>query len=334
MKITDAILRALSHLRQREAADDADSPEQIELSRAWLRALPEPEVRAADRVRRRARATLAEPPPSRLPLLVPPVVVLAASLALWVGFRAMQPPGPPAALDIAIEPATAQTLVPVAPDVRMLANGRGQMYGTTRSPRLQWAEGRVELEITPNKGVDLLVSTDEGTARVVGTGFSVDRDAFGTTVAVVHGRVAVDCAAGPSALLSAGESLECVPTRPSALLGRARAQSRRGDGPDAVLATLALATRADNPAALAGEILAMRVDVLYRAGRAAEAVAAARQYLDEGHAPRRQELRRIATAIVLQESGCTEALALLQQAVDEGGTPEDAAALAACAAQQ
>lgn len=333
MKKPTSPFQLLSRLLGRDTPVEPEVDD-AQLTRAWLRALPEPEGRGAERVRRRVRASLAAPEPSRLPLLIPPALLAAASLALWVGWRAMQPPAPAVALDIAIETASDHSAMAVAPDVSMTANGRGQMFGTTRSPRLHWEEGKVELEITPNKGVDLVVSTDEGTARVVGTGFSVERTPFGTTVAVTHGRVAVDCSAGPSALLTAGEALECVHTRPSALLGRARAQVQRGDSAKEVLATLDLATRADNPEALAGEILAMRVTVQYRAGQTDDAITTARRYLDEGHAPRRQEVRRIATAALLDQAGCPAAMELLEQAVAEGGTPEDSAALAACQAQQ
>ena len=86
----------------------------------------------------------------------------------------------------------------------------------------------------------------------------------------------------------------------------------------------------DAPAPVSGEILALRVEVLRAAGRTPEALQVARQYLSEGHTPRRAEIRHIAASILFDQGGCKAAHALLAEAVAEGGDAADQAALSAC----
>ena len=45
------------------------------------------------------------------------------------------------------------------------------------------------MEVTPDRGVRLELTTEEAVVRVVGTVFEVDRGPFGTAVAVDHGTV-------------------------------------------------------------------------------------------------------------------------------------------------
>jgi hypothetical protein len=90
-------------------------------------------------------------------------------------------------------------------------------------PRLEWEQGTLKVEVEPERGIDLAVHTREAEVRVVGTRFSVTRDALGTGVVVTHGHVAVLCADGEKALLGAGEARVCPPTHAAGLLGRANA---------------------------------------------------------------------------------------------------------------
>lgn len=290
-----------------------------------LRDRSEPDDAALTRVERRVRSSLHIQRAHRLRPAWLAVTVATAASALILIYRSPSP------IDLNIETSTT-TAIPLARDVALEAAGRGHATGDERAPRLRWDEGTLGVEVTPNRGVDLEITTDEAIIRVIGTGFSVDRGALGTAVAVRHGRVSVDCIAGGSSILTQGQSVECAPTRPSGLLARARAQAARGDAPDVVLATLSQADRPDDPPALAGEIVALQVDVLRNAGRDDEALAAARRYLDAGYTPRRPEIRRIASAILYAHGGCSEALPLLRQAVSEGGDAEDAQALSACEA--
>lgn len=299
-------------------------------TRDLLRNLPEPDDRAATRVRRRVRATLAERAEPRRGWV--PWTLAGACAAAAVALVVLRPP-PPQPLDLEIASEQASQAITLSEHVRLAAQGRGHAAGTDRAPRVQWDQGSLSVDVDPGQGVDLMVSTDEATVRVVGTSFVVERSALGTQVSVQRGVVQVNCASGSESRLTAGDGVECVPVRPPTLLGRARALSARGDPPEAVLEALDAAERPDNPAALAGEILALRVDTLRHAGRDAEALAAAQRYLDAGYTPRRQEVRRIAASLSFARGGCAEALPLLREAAADGGAPEDTQALAACEAR-
>ncbi len=301
-------------------------------TRPLLEQLPLPDDFAARRVRRSVERSLAA---ARPPLLAGGrsrllgVAVAMAALVMVVGVRALLAPIP---LELPID-APAASDIQLAEHVRLTAEGRGHATGTDRAPRIAWDEGSLGVEVTPGKGIGLQVVTDEAVVRVLGTGFTVRRDALGTTVKVLHGQVAVDCVAGDAHQLSVGQGVECPPIRPPALLGRARALSARGAEPDLVLLTLARAERADNPSALAGEILALQVDTLRRADRAEEALEVAERYLEAGYTPRRPEMLRIAAALRFARGGCSEAIPWLQRSVAEGGSPEDQQALEACQAR-
>lgn len=337
MSFIKRLLRAYGHStdpgpdaeRRLLARLTAEDPN-LEPTRALLRALPEPGPFAEARVRSRVKNSLVAPRPSRRPALTWAGAGVVATLTLitWLAWPQARPPQP-----IAVAIDTAGADIKLAPDVALHAEGRGHAGGTETAPLIEWEEGRVSVEVTPDQGIDLIVRTPEATVRVIGTGFTVERSALGTTVDVRHGRVQVDCVVGTTHQLSANASVECAPTRPAALLGRARAQASRGDSADVVLATLDSANQPGTPDAIRGELLAFRVETLNSAGRSDAALAAARQYLAEGHSPRRAEVRRIAAAILLKAGGCKAALPLLRDAVAEGGEASDQAALLACDAR-
>ena len=325
---------AEARLRERLLARAQSPDAERAHSRALLRALPAADPWAEKRLERRVRATVEAPRSARRPALVlTGAGALAAAIALLVAPRWSDPPEalPPAAIALLIDTSgRGAEDIPLAPEVALHVEGRGHAGGTEQAPLIEWEEGQLSVEVTPDRGVDLVVRTPEAVVTVVGTGFTVDRGALGTRVSVRHGKVQVDCAVGSSHLLGADASVECAPTRPAALLGRARAQAARGDDADAVLSTLDAATRSDTPAPVAGEVLALRVEVLRAAGRSAEALESARAYLAAGHTPRRAEIRHIAASILLDQGGCRAAYPLLAEAVAEGGDAADLAALAAC----
>ena len=180
-------------------------------------------------------------------------------------------------------------------DVRLTFDGLGSAGGSPDEPRIRWESGDLHVEVRPDRGVALVVETEDARIAVVGTAFDVRRSALGTTVAVDHGRVEVACADGTHRTLGAGEALTCLPTSAAAWTGRARAL-RAAQRPDAEVLEavdrgLALCD-ADGPER--GELLVLRLGVLIRAGRNAEAARTADEYLSAGFTAREAEVRAIA----------------------------------------
>jgi ferric-dicitrate binding protein FerR (iron transport regulator) len=237
------------------------------------------------------RHRLAEPP-RRSPALwgaalgVPVVLLFAA----WMnaGERVAAPP--PAARPLAIALGGAP-IVEAAPGVRLAVDGAGDVSGTERDVVVSWRAGTLGVDVQPDAGIALRVETPEGVARVVGTGFDVRREAFGTSVIVRHGIVEVACAGEVASRLVAGESRSCLPSTAAGLLGRARAQQRAGVAPDEVLVTLQAALDRSPDRHVRDELRVARIDVLVRAGRHRDALAEARAYVDDpGSSLRRSEI--------------------------------------------
>jgi hypothetical protein len=185
-------------------------------------------------------------------------------------------------------------------DVRLAVEGEGVLGGPASAPRIAWTRGSLEVDVTPGRGVDLVVSTPESTVHVIGTRFRVVRDALGTTVDVERGHVSARCAGAGGAPdadhdLFAGASVVCPPTRPAGLLARAIRREERGDPASDVLvdvdAGIRLAPAADP---IRSELLALRIELLLRAGHHDEAAAAAAVYLADPDAPRRDEVEALA----------------------------------------
>jgi hypothetical protein len=185
-------------------------------------------------------------------------------------------------------------------------DGSGSVTGDSRRLAARWEVGTIAFEVAPGRGVQLSVHTDEADVRVVGTGFELRRDALGTGVAVLHGVVAVGCAGLPERRLGVGETIECLPVTPAALLGRARAQQRRGDPLDAVIATLDAGAR-DATGPVATELRVFRASVLAAAGRAEEALVVAEAALAADPGGRRLELLRLSTTLATATGGCDRA---------------------------
>ncbi len=185
--------------------------------------------------------------------------------------------------------ATERTERALTPAVALAFRGSGSATGPFVSPRLHWDVGTLDVEVDPAAGIDLVVDTSEGRARVVGTGFTVTRDALGTTVEVAHGAVAVSCGDGWSGTLRATERHACLPLTASGWLMRVGALRDSGASPEvaleAVTRGLALAPPSDPVAA---ELLESRVEILLATGRIEEAREAARAYPADG--PRASDL--------------------------------------------
>ena len=105
------------------------------------------------------------------------------------------------------------------------------MAGTERSPHIVWHSGK-SIDVDPQAGLAVTVETTDGTSRVLGTVFRVDRSALGTTVDVSRGQVEVNCKDQSSHRLVSGNRALCMPTSAAGMLGRARALTGQ---PEAVL---------------------------------------------------------------------------------------------------
>lgn len=295
-----------------------------------LAALPGPLPGAELRVRHAVRTSLAAPRIAwwRVGL---GVGALAAAAAVAVAVLQPAPSAPPAPLTLTLQSVDGWRSESIDSDVSLSFSGNGEVAGTTRAPRIDWDRGTLNVEVVPNKGVDLSVATREAQVRVVGTGFTVTRDALGTHVAVLHGKVAITCTTGESGLYEAGASLTCLPTSPAALLGRARALDGRGAPPEEVLATLDRGLSLAGSGPVAEELQVRRIEALADAEQPGEALAAARAYLDSGAELRRVEVLRMAATLSWSAGGCARARADLEAlAADADATPEDRARLSAC----
>ncbi len=257
-------------------------------------ATPEAEARVLERLAHRSNRSS----PARIVTLG---TLLAAAVVLWV-VRPVQVP-----LNGALSAPEWRTLQPT-PLVALSFQGEGALGGTESAPDIEWRAGVLRVEVEPNKGVKLDVRTREALVRVVGTGFSVDRSALGTTVAVTHGRVSVECTGGASAMLGAGESTVCLPTTAAALLGRARALSEAGAAPSDVLEAVDLGLAATPGDSVREELDIARMEALAADGRWSEAWTSATRSLATDAGGRHEDLLHLRARYGLAANGCSGAV--------------------------
>ena len=271
------------------------------LARQMLRHVPDPAPGANTRVAHRLRRSRAagQPPIVRSGLAVAGLAAAAA------GLLSMFFPMDEAAFS---DPQLASDQVwqtVQADGVALSFRGTGTVQGERRSPRIEWQRGTLNVEVTPEHGVDLRVQTREAEVRVLGTGFSVHRDVLGTHVEVRHGIVETRCGDGPPVRLLAGDSADCLPRSAAGLLGRARALAESGANPDTTLATISMgAALADPGGPVAGELAVAKVETLATAGRTAEALAAVEMALAAGAGVRQGELVSLAVHLAERLGGC------------------------------
>lgn len=268
--------------------------------------LPEPAPGADVRVARRLARTMAVQPSawSRLPLRVGAYTGGLAAAATAIFFVAHRP----APVDVALV-SDVGFVTHNLPKASVTFRGDGRMDGDEQAPRIAWQRGILHVEVQPEQGVDLRVETREAVVRVVGTGFSVERDALGTVVEVRHGRVETRCADDDApVMLEGGDSRTCLPTSAAGLLGRAQALREAGAPATDVLAALdaglALAPAGD-PAR--EELLGARLRVLAETGEVVPALDVARALLAETSGVRREEVLALATRLALAAGGCEAA---------------------------
>jgi hypothetical protein len=238
-------------------------------------------------------------------------------------------PGGPAPLEATLEAPVEQLSLAPTPQVALTYQGAGRLGGDERAPVVEWDAGRLSVEVEHGQGIDLAVLTREAEVRVVGTGFVVNRDALGTSVTVVHGRVAVLCASGDKSILDAGEQRVCPPTEPPALLGRARALQDAGADAAEVLQAADAGLTAGAEGAIRGELLVLRADALVHTGRHQEAFDLALSAM-EAAPSRRLDLHHIAAASALRVGGCAAALPHLAVLRQEGATGPELVHYADC----
>jgi hypothetical protein len=298
--------------------DDVESQLDAE-ARALLRTLPEPVFGAAERVARRlarTRAAARVPPRRRVAPWAVGGSALAATTLLLVRF--WSDPGsdeaPAGAGNLDSEHIWAARNLD---GVDLTYRGAGAVAGTDRSPRIDWQRGTLNVEVTPGLGLDVRVQTREAQIRVVGTGFTVTRDALGTRVDVRHGVVETACGDEPAVRLVQGESASCAPTSAAGLLGRAQALQTAGAEPaaiaDAVDRGLRLCTFADPVGA---ELGALQLQLLAEAGRTAEALETAHRLLEAGGGARTAEIVALAAALAAEAGGCEAAAPWLGERAD------------------
>lgn len=274
----------------RATEPDASAVDRLRHRSLWPRrvlqtAHPEPGPGAV--VRLRARHATSQRRAVRLVWALPLIACAAIGALVWVN-------RPPKVLSEQLEAQALESRT-LTEDVHLEFSGTGTVDGTERAPHIRWEAGVLDLDVTPDRGINLVVDTDEGEVAVVGTAFSVTRDALGTLVSVTRGHVRVACHNQAPTVLGAGETATCLPVRAAAWIGRARALLAAGRPADEVLAAvrrgLSLASEGD-PAT--GELVALRIRVLVDAGRYTEALAAANDYLASGASPRRAEVEALA----------------------------------------
>lgn len=206
----------------------------------------------------------------------------------------------------------------LTPDVVAAVEGEGKVEGDTKNLHVRWESGRISLEVTPEQGVDLEVTTDEGVIHVVGTGFDVVRDALGTAVRVRHGRVRVDCANGGSVRLDGGQEHTCLPRTASGMLGRARALQDRGAPSAEVLGAVDGGLTLAGPGPVRDELRFLELSGLLAAGRPDAARPVAAELLAVPGNPRRIEVTRIALALAVLQPDCPAARPLADALVAAG----------------
>lgn len=292
---------------------------QLRPATAELSALPSPDPAAVARVRARLRA----PEPRRTPWALPVGGLALAALALVVARFALAPAEP-----VAVELVGVGSLTPTA-DVRATHDGLGTLTATGEVLDVDWQAGRITFDVTPDRGVRLAVRTPEGVARVVGTRFTVERDALGTRVEVERGTVSVTCAGHGETRVGGGSETECLPITAAGWLARANALSDRGATPDQVLAAADTGLRLPVEGPLRSELGVARMRALLAAGRDHEALLAAEAALVDAEEGRAGELHRAAAALALTAGDCRRALPHLSVLPDP--TADEAAHLARCA---
>ncbi len=281
--------------------------------------------RLSSEAAQRLRDGLDQPAPApawRRPALVALAASALGAIALWGLLD--QPPAPIGG------PLNSG---PLTAEVQLQVSGVGSATGTAREVQLQWQAGTLNVELEPERGVSLVVQTEEATTRVVGTGFAVLRDALGTTVLVRHGAVEVQCVGGAARRLLANDQQNCPPRSAAGRLGRVRALQDSGAENTLLLDELEAAlSLPDATGDVALELYSVQLDTLLRMDRRDDALALA-ETLARHDGPRTLEAHRVAARLRLSlPSGpdCAGALPHLRALAAKDRLEADAPWLTTC----
>lgn len=217
-----------------------------------------------------------------------------------------------ALLLVVVRPETARDValsngdVTLSPVVSVATAGAGQARGAGPDWQVDWQSGRIDVSVVPDAGARVSVVTREARVEVVGTAFSVDRDALGTSVDVAHGRVVVTCFAdGRVYTLGGNEAAVCTPTTASGLLARASALAERGDAAGVQEALDAADALPQDPAVRA-EVGFLRMSTLVSGGQLDQAAAIADDLLALPAHARTGEVLSIALHLALLREDCAQ----------------------------
>lgn len=239
--------------------------------------------------------------PARAPWIGGAVAVAAAAAA-WIAWpRAVEPRmGPiPEGASVLVDGVTVDLV------------GDASAVPTVAGTAVTLASGELAVEVTPDRGLDVAVTTPEAVVRVVGTGFTVRRALEGTIVTVRHGRVSVACVAGDTVEVGAGGEATCPVASPGLWLGRARALLDRHAPVAEVDAAVAAGRRVATPGSAIEAELTL-VGVQARApGDPAGALDALGGYLAAGATHRRAEAVDQGARLAHGLGGCARAEAWL-----------------------
>lgn len=318
-----SLTRVRTRLERAQAPMDVGR-EPKSLSRRLLQAIPEPSPVPLARVRRRLHVNAR---PSNTSEFLRGIrigggvggVAIAITAVLLVLDR-------PVPLDGVLEGDASRDVTTL---LGVVHSGRGLVGGTDARPRLTWEWGTLAVEVAPNRGADVEVSTPEAHVRVVGTAFTVTRDRLGTAVGVARGTVEMTCLGQAPMRLAAGDAHLCLPTRAAGLLGRAQALLDAGaaeaDVLDAVDRGLVMSS-----GAVGRELSLLRLELLVGAGRDAEALNQASALLAEPAGDEVRTIRRLAATAARQEGGCAGLRDWLDPLPDHEREAPDLVALADC----
>ena len=217
---------------------------------------------------------VSKPGPLPSPLVPPPTLPLAASAS-----------HPPFAGPLARHPAG--TAARSWRHVALRYEGVGALEGTESSATISWRSGRIDVEVEPNRGVQLTVATPDAEIEVVGTVFSVESLDGSTVVDVTRGSVRLRCLFGGTQMILGGFGGTCQGESSAAALISAR-RSLSAGAPLASLSSIdAVLDRAAGP--LGSELRFVRVEALVSLGRSQEAIVDLHEYLADEAAPRRTD---------------------------------------------
>ena len=226
--------------------------------------------------------------------LVPGAMVLAAAamavLAVGVNRTLEEAPAPSGAHALA----GVSQLQPLD-EVVLDYGGQGEAAWDGKVVRIDWEAGSLTSNVMPEQGIDLSVHTREAVVSVVGTEFTVTRDADGSHVLVDHGVVSVECEASGEVTLRAGQSHTCAPVSAGQWLYKIdRLFAASGDS-DRIRTSIRRGIRYSAEGdPLRGELLARQVQLELRDGDRSAAAETAQQYLREGYTVRAERLRPFA----------------------------------------